>query len=36
MPQARTHRGIIARADGDHLDNDEADVLLWNLDRNGE
>ena len=27
---------IIARADGDRLDNDEADVLLWNLDRNGE
>ena len=26
---------IIARADGDRLDNTEADVLLWNLDRNG-
>ena len=26
---------IIARADGERLDNAEADILLWDLDRNG-
>ena len=27
---------IIARADGDRLDNDETEVLFWDLDRNRE